>query len=113
MDKQLFSQAVSWPSIVSYQNDDELIYIESEDQWLAELAAGQLEAGDRLIDSAGVVFAPDKEDTSCLFASSDPMTLDGILQLVRKHASVCGHCCVSKMGAPSRVDAIQLVKEIE
>lgn len=103
---------IEWPAILKSSNDDELLFVATPAD-LQELQQGAgLQAGDMLVDSGGMSFALNSDGV----ASEQPqqqMTLEEVLALVRRHASVCGHCCVSKMGAPGIAQAVALVDEIE
>ncbi len=107
---------IEWPAILKCQNDDELLFLPTEDAWLVHLNATPARSGDRLIDSRGICHVvEDAQATDAHIDAQFPvqLSLDEVLQLVRQHASVCGHCCVSKMGAPGIAQAVALVKEID
>jgi len=102
---------ILWPAIVSLKDIDELLFVGSQQQWESEadFKPVRFQPGDQLIDAAGSVFSLGENE----LVESDAVTLDQVLDLVRQHASVCGQCCVSKMGAPSITDAIRMVEHIE
>ena len=106
---------VAWPSVIKYEDADELLFIGSQQDWLSnpEIGNVRFQGGDVLIDSEGVVYPLAGGRAAALQGSSHCLSLDEALDLVRQHASVCGHCCVSKMGAPSIRAALQLVAVIE
>lgn len=106
---------VAWPSVIKYEGAEELLFVGSERDWLLnpEIVSVQFQAGDLLIDSDGQVYSLAGKGPSALQGSSEQLSLEEVLDLVRQHASVCGHCCVSKMGAPSIGAALQLVEVIE
>lgn len=93
----------------------ELQYVESASEWLSDtrFVAAKFYPGDELIDSAGDVYSLAGADSGTLQHTGVTLSADAVLELVKQHASVCGHCCVSKMGASSRAEAIQLVQHIE
>lgn len=106
---------VTWPSVVKYENTDELLFIGSLKDWLAnpEIGNVRFQAGDTLIDSTGQAYPLLGIGSAAVQGASKQFSLQEVLELVRQHASVCGHCCVSKMGAPSIAAALQLVEVIE
>lgn len=106
---------VTWPSVIKYQNTEELLFVGSPQDWLAnpEIGNSRFQAGDTLIDSDGRVYPLKGDRATAVQSSSQQLSLQEVLELVRQHASVCGHCCVSKMGAPSIGAALQLVEVIE
>lgn len=103
---------VTWPAVVKFNNTDELLYAGSIEDWQSnsEMGGASFQAGDLLIDSAGRVY---NLVTGADYNDQQQRTLAEVIELVRQHASVCGHCCVSKLGAPSIRDALQLVDLIE
>ncbi len=107
--------AVIWPAVVKCRDDDELTYVDSLQQWSTDpdCAMKQFQVNDILIDSQGAVYTLVQVDSTGLQEKVDRLSLDQVLELVKQHASVCGQCCVSKMGAPSIAAAIQMVRYIE
>ena len=106
---------IAWPSVIKYKDTEELLFISSQQDWLTnpEIGNVRFQAGDSLIDSAGLLYPLAGSRDSALQGGSQQLLLEEVLDLVREHASVCGHCCVSKMGAPSIAAALQLVEVIE
>ncbi len=100
--------SVKWPAFIKPGHCDELEYVASAEQWQAHYVSGKYLPDDKLIDSAGRCFSIGTSDADFVLLS-----LEELLELVRLHASVCGHCCVSKMGAPDVAAAVELVGGIE
>lgn len=107
--------AVVWPAIIKCRDDEELTYVDSLQQWSTDpdCAAKNFQVNDLLIDSEGAVYSLVQLESTPLPEKPDRLSLDQVLELVKLHASVCGQCCVSKMGAPSIAAAIQMVRYIE
>ncbi|MEM7259565.1 MAG: DUF4144 family protein [Pseudomonadota bacterium] len=103
---------IHWPAIIKSGNDDELHYVAGAVEWQALLRQAQLQLGDTLIDSQGRRFTTNGGDLE-LLRYQEQLTLEQVLDLVRQHASVCGHCCVSKMGAPGIAQAVAMVGQID
>lgn len=99
---------VTWPAFIKHGHSDELDYVETEAQWKSHYAGGKYLPDDQLIDSAGRCYLPGVPDSVVT-----QLELDDVLELVRLHASVCGHCCVSKMGAPDVGSAVGMVGVID
>ncbi len=107
------SYEVQWPCVLKFAGSDELQFVGSAGQWTgsADFQHVRYADDDWLIDSSGQVFGALDETLSGL-AIVDRLSLEQVVQLVRHHASVCGECCVSKMGAPSIEASIRLVDEL-
>ena len=107
------ADTIHWPAIVHYDNDAELAYVASLQQWLddAELSGFDYQAEDELIDSHGNVFLLQyKSDTLVRpVASGRSKTLQQVLGLVKAHLSEQGSCCVAKLSAYSIAEAIALL----
>ena len=103
--------SIQWPAIVSLKGVDELLFVGSLNLWEsdAEFNPARFQPGDRLIDTSGGVYSLGGLKP----IADNVLSHEQVLELVRQHASVCGQCCVSKMGAPSIRDAIQMVQHIE
>lgn len=107
---------IHWPAIIKYSNDDELTFVGSIEEWNKnpELHRFGYALEDVLVDSTGQVFALTDVNNDIVTPrkSGNGLNLDEIINLVRKHASVCGQCCISKINAGNIGNAIQLVEGI-
>lgn len=105
---------VAWPGLLKFQGDDELIFVNSFDELNSHpaLLGGQFHPGDVLIDSAGRVYSPENRQSKIEIPkdAKETLSLDSVLELVRRHASSRGECCISKISAPTIPEAIELVK---
>ena len=101
---------ISWPAVLQYRGDNELVFIAGQLQWDSdtELSGGSYDADDRLIDSKGMVFRTSGQVQE-LLPVNQSVTLDEMIELVRFHMSEVGLCCVSKFSADSIEEAIVMV----
>lgn len=107
---------VAWPAVIKFLGDDELTFVESSEALNkhSELLDIQLNPGDVLIDGAGQVYRLEKRLGRIEISqdSVETLTLDSVADLVRRHASNCGQCCVSKIFAPTISKAITLIQDM-
>ena len=120
---------VRWPALLCAGNDAELLIVNSADQladqqWrddaglLAEVAIEPnvgigMEVAE-LIDSDGRLYTEYANDPASieLRYADRCYLLSEVVQLVRQHAALQGHCCVAKIGASSIPQAIQIVEHL-
>lgn len=103
-------QTVNWPAILVFRGMDELQFVESN----TDLRTTSCAAGDVLVDSDGSVYELDSGSVAAVHLSADRrLRVEEVLELVKKHYSACGQCCVSKMGVPSIAVAIQMVGDLD
>ena len=105
---------IHWPSILQYENDPELEYLENEAAWhqLISSLDNVFEKEDRLIDSEGQVYSC-KELSRTPAKKPEPMekiTLETLLGLIKAHLADTGSCCVAKTYAPTIRDAIRILE---
>jgi len=107
------SKPVQWPAILIQEEQAELVYLTSEQEWQLE-QQNHLEESSRLLDAVGVTYilSPAYTGLSWL-VSNKPLCLSEILDLVREHASILGHCCTAKMGAESIEQIFEIMKFLE
>lgn len=111
---------IQWPAILIQQEQAELVYLASEQEWQLEQQS-HIEEMSRLLDASGVTYNLSstqrtqlKTDTRlCWRVSDDLLCLPQVLSLVRQHASVTGHCCTAKLGAESMEQIFEIMKYIE
>jgi hypothetical protein len=101
---------VEWPALLQSPGSDELMYVPSVARWHALKTSSEVQSGDRLIDSRGALFTIVADEPT---GPEVQLTLDEVIILVRQHASLCGHCCVSKLGASGIAEAVAMVRGIE
>ena len=103
---------VKWPAFIKCGHCDELSYVASASQWQMHYQSGKYLPDDVLVDSSGLQLSLSSAGDATL-PEPRQLALSDVLEIVRAHASVCGHCCVSKMGAPDIASAVELVGGIE
>ncbi|RTR40201.1 hypothetical protein EKG38_05645 [Shewanella canadensis] len=111
---------IQWPAILIQEEQAELVYLASEQEWRLE-EQNHIEEMSRLLDASGVTYnlslaqrAQLKPDTRLSWQVSDePLCLPQVLALVRVHASVSGHCCTAKLGAETMEQVFEIMKYIE
>ena len=105
---------VQWPSVVKYRGDDELVFVKNREMWTSLYeGGGDFGLGDQLIDANGAIYPLHDEANIDVLVSSEKMSLEKVTELVRRHASELGNCCVTKMIFPSFLSAIEGVASIE
>ncbi|CAA0103339.1 Uncharacterised protein [BD1-7 clade bacterium] len=108
---------ITWPAVIKYEGDDELSFMHSQAEWDQDADSHLLSfaEGDVLIDSEGCLFnlnnAYDNGNTP--LQSQETLSLSALTEVVRKHASVVGQCCSSKIAFITYRDAIQSIKDVE
>jgi hypothetical protein len=104
---------INWPAVIKYDNDEELVYVGSEEEWIrdAESHLYSQSDGDRLIDSSGNIFSLDHvlNDIQNPPASGDRVTLEDFIRLVRIHASNSHRCCIEKIYFRNIAEGICLI----
>lgn len=103
---------LDWPAIVKCGDEDELLFVANRAEWVALQQSSVLQTGDVVIDSSGLGFAIDAK-LRLPERVSKAFTHEQVIELVRQHAAVCGHCCVSKLGAQGIAEAVALVGNID
>ena len=96
-----------WPALLQCVGSDELTVFHSESEWddYAPIALGQSHSEDRLIDSLGRCFRVD----DAALSECGQCDLSEVISLIRAHLADQGHCCVTKFGARSVADAIDML----
>ena len=115
-DKANLLQTLTWPAIIKYPDDAELLYIHNQAEWDSDsgLHSFNYDESDCLIDSVGKIFHLTKRFNNIVQPelTTDIKQLEEILGLVKGHASQMGSCCVSKLYAPSIIEAFKIVKSL-
>ncbi|MBU3736278.1 MAG: hypothetical protein FGM62_04800 [Methylobacterium sp.] len=101
------------PACVRFHGDDELHFIGTQDAWQqdVQLSRGQIHPDDRLIDADGHLYTLERDAEGHLGCRRAPgrLSLQEVLQLVRRHAAQDGACCVAKLSAASIAEAISML----
>lgn len=106
---------ITWPAFIKHDGEDELIYISSLTEWQndEEMLLYIFSERDVLIDSVGKVYSlpmlQQNIDSDDFIAVA---SVDNILELVKAHAAVTGHCCIEKINCQTVSDAVELVKDL-
>ncbi len=104
---------INWPAVIHYDGDDELIYIDSEVEWIrdADSHLYNHKDGDRLIDSNGYIFKLDHLQGEIRNPSTagNRIALEDFIRLVRIHASNSHRCCIEKINFRSIAEGISLI----
>jgi hypothetical protein len=104
---------INWPAVIHYDGDDELVYIDSEEEWLrdAESHLYKHNDADRLIDSSGNVFSfgHAQHDVRSPSATGSRIALEDFIRLVRIHASSSHKCCIEKINFRNMTEGVSLV----
>jgi hypothetical protein len=109
--------SIQYPALLHYQDDDELEVVSSGDDWgrkcHSQAFVAAVQPGDRLIDSQGRVYSLQQSSGQVQLQNGEEhLSVQQVLQLVRRHASLQGSCCVAKIGARSIAEAIHLVTQL-
>ena len=101
------------PACVRFHGDDELHFIGTQDTWQqdVQLSRGKIHPDDRLIDADGHLYKLERDTDGHLRCRRVPgsLSLQEVLQLVRRHAAQDGACCVAKLSAASIAEAIAML----
>jgi hypothetical protein len=102
---------IDWPAIIQLKSDDELILIKNNEQFLSDpnIQGLILQPEDRLIDSQGRVFFLKKFQNITLTSAFYSLSLIEIQEMLQRHLSCLGTCCVAKFDASSIPEAIKFV----
>jgi hypothetical protein len=96
---------ISWPAVIKYSGDDELLFIKDESVWLSEsLCAYAYNEDDLLIDSNGLLFSIDydeKNNKVVLNTRQQLVAIEKFEEWIRNHTAVLNQCCSSKLTLPS------------
>ena len=108
---------ISWPAILKYHGEDELVFIASQAQWNKDpdLFYYAYQDNDLLFDAKGVVYKLDQIEDQYVTPTSTKRTasLSEIEDMLKAHMSALGHCCIAKMAITSIHEAIVMVGEAE
>lgn len=102
---------ISWPAMLIFDGDDELVYIENQAAWDADSdhhLATSFQPNDRLVDSTGRVFTLQSKlgKPTPIKLTPNALELNEVIDLIKRHQSQLGACCAAKLYFPTIYDAI-------
>lgn len=104
---------VNWPGVIKFSADAELLHVSNKSAWDddVDLCQFDYEKEDYLIDSQGKTYALTEKVDGCVEPTllEEILSHDEVLSLIKSHASLLGHCCVSKLNASSIEGLFDLV----
>ena len=106
---------INWPAVIKHDNEDELIYIESLQQWQQdeEMLLYIFTPRDVLIDVSGNIYSlPDLQQSIDSAKCLGQASTDNIMELVRAHAALSNQCCIEKLGANDISQALAIVRQL-
>ena len=110
--------APCWPGVLRQRGIDELLPVRDAEHWTSDVDFRHWRPhdGDCVIDSTGIVFDAVLPVSACPPAIAPRcdgyrMSLGEFSELVRRHLSMAGQCCVSKIELASFAEGIALVAQ--
>jgi hypothetical protein len=104
---------INWPAVINCEGDDELTYIDSEEEWKRSSSSYLYNhtGSSYLIDSNGVIFSLSSNESGAITASNtgDTISLEDLIRLVRIHASTVNRCCIEKISFRKIADGVKLI----
>lgn len=100
---------ITWPAIIIQNGHTELLYLESNRDWL-EQAQGHIEANTNLLDSTGSLYQFNQKHW---LLSTEVISQADLLERVRQHASTLGHCCTAKLSVDTLKQIFEIIKYLE
>ncbi|WP_394388714.1 DUF4144 family protein [Shewanella woodyi] len=108
------SAEICWPAILIQPQQKELIYLESKSAWLIE-SQHTIDIEAQLIDTLGKSYqlqeavgrVPKWKETS------QHIRLERLIEMIKIHASLTGHCCSAKLGAKDFPQAFEIIRYLE
>lgn len=104
-------QPVHWPAVVKLKSDDELIFVLDAFQFDHYVTLNLLhtQPEDLLIDATGVEYRFDGKLTQQIHRTGRVLSLHEVIEILRRHLSSNGTCCVAKFYANSIREAMMSV----
>lgn len=96
---------ISWPCILKLEGDDELIYLSSEDDFMAECRDLIFSDDDYVIDSAGFSYLISEK--LVLIKTQRILAVDEVTHLVRANEFTKAELCLTKINFSTVSDAIK------
>lgn len=107
---------ITWPAVIKFEGDDELSFVASQAEWESDegLSRVQYDVADQLIDSDGKIYELKGGENGAinLAETGSQIELTEMTELVRKHASQLGNCCVSKIFFTTLSEAVATVESL-
>jgi hypothetical protein len=104
---------IEWPAVVKYEGDDELTFIDSENEWMHDSACYLYNHTETsfLIDSKGAIFSLINNENGTISPrhTGDKISLEDFTRLVRIHASTVNRCCIEKISFRDIADGVKLI----
>lgn len=104
---------ITWPAIIKFEADDELLFIADAAQWNgdSDLHSADYHSSDILIDAAGLIYHLNHQSNSKIIPQSthQVIELSSAIELVKAHFSAIGACCSAKLSARSFEELFEMV----
>ena len=100
---------LQWPILIKHPQQPELQLLENLAQWQQETAhlyPQELQ----IIDSQGHSYQWQGE---AFYLATEQISLATIIDWVRAHASLNGHCCTAKLGANDIIQVFDMMRYLE
>jgi hypothetical protein len=99
---------ISWPCILKLEGDDELIYLDSELDFIAECQELLLSDGDNVIDSVGYSYLIESISGNLRLIKTEQIVLvEEVVNLIRAHEFTKATLCLTKINFLMVSDAIK------
>lgn len=107
---------ISWPVIVQFNGEDELMFIHDETEWHSDedIHFHNYTDEDRLIDSNGDLYQLDGSKNRVEIKTTGmSLPLNEFEMLVKKHLVYLNQCCIAKFAIASFAEGMDIVKKTE
>jgi hypothetical protein len=99
---------VTWPCVLKLDGDDELIYLDSEVDFISECRELILTDGDHVIDSTGLSYLIEiRADKLVLIKTGRVLVVDELTDLIRANEFKKAELCLTKIHFLTVSDAIK------
>jgi hypothetical protein len=93
--------SITWPAVIKYSGDDELLFIKDESMWLSEgLNHDVYHESDVFFDSNGVFFSVgfDTQNNKVVLKTlQTSIAIEKFEEWVKNHMAALDQCCSSKL----------------
>ncbi|MFT5234646.1 MAG: hypothetical protein ACI90A_000005 [Shewanella sp.] len=105
---------INWPAILIQPLQGELIYLESKSAWLIE-SEHTINDNCQLIDYTGASYQLHSAVKGVIEwkGSCKNISLEELIEMIKVHASLVGHCCSAKLGAKDFPQAFEIIRYLE
>lgn len=104
---------VNWPIIVQQQDSDDLLLVESLQDWPEQTEMLGVLKGSYIIDNTGSSYLISEDFPTRLQLASPQISLDQLRSTAQRYASQNGHCCTSKLTINTFEQLFEVVAFIE